>query len=154
MIGDSEFPEVGGVVGAGARIYTGQFLADGAIIDRDAPHTREGGRLRYPFSPTPGRWYHIAYSFDGPTKQQALYVDTALVAIGVGTKNPGYDTSPFLLGCDLAGGGYAYPLLGRIDEAALYNRALSASEIAAVYTAGAGGKRQFFPIETWKFSTS
>src|SRR5262249_29464939 len=67
--------------------------------------------------------------------RQALYLDGAQVAIGIASVSIGYDTNWVELGH--YGSGY---FAGRIDEATIYNRALSLSEIAAIYNAGSAGK--------------
>ena len=92
------------------------------------------------FSPAPGRWYHLAYTFDDGTKQQALYVDGRQVVAGTASRSIGYDGQPLLLGRGRQNGTANFFLQGRIDEAAVYNRVLSAAEIAAIYNAGAAGK--------------
>jgi hypothetical protein len=45
-----------------------------------------------------------------------------------------------LLGGDIDNGNPSFLLNGRIDEAAIYNRALSSNEVAAIYNAGPAGK--------------
>ena len=93
-----------------------------------------------------GQWHHIAASYDG-TKLQ-LYVD------GQASGNPILHTgsiSPMLAGSFVALGsedgrtvcggciGTRY-LNGLVDEVDIFNRALSASEIAAIYNANVAGK--------------
>ena len=51
-----------------------------------------------------------------------------------------YDAHPVLIGCDNDYGSTVLPFTGKLDEVSIYNRALSASEIAAIYNAGAAGK--------------
>jgi concanavalin A-like lectin/glucanase superfamily protein len=60
---------------------------------------------------------------------------------GAGSKSPGYDSQPLLLGRDTDNGAPNFFLQGRIDEAAIYNRALSVWEIASIHGAGPAGKR-------------
>lgn len=127
-------------------------LGDGALVGAVGQVSGFGPSLQFPFSPNLGQWYHLAYTFDGVTKQQALYVDTALAAFGIGTIGPGYDNRPLVIGCDIENSNPAYFHQGRIDEVALYNRALRADEIAAIYQARSGGKRLFYPLETWKLA--
>jgi hypothetical protein len=74
------------------------------------------------------------------TKQQALYVDGVQVAGGAASKSIGYDAQPLLLGRDTENGVPSFFLQGRIDEATIYRRVLSGTEIASVYRAGAAGK--------------
>ena len=92
-------------------------------------------------TPTPKRWYHLAYTFDDSTKQQILYANGVQIATGTASKSAGYDAQPLLLGRYTVNGVPNYFLQGRIDEAAIYNRALSASEITSIYEAGVAGKR-------------
>jgi hypothetical protein len=82
----------------------------------------------------------VAYTFDDSTKQQVLYVDGTQAAFGVASKPIGYDGQPVLLGRDTENGAPNFFLGGRIDEAAIYGRALSGTEIASVYNAGVSGK--------------
>jgi hypothetical protein len=97
-----------------------------------------------------GAWHHIAGTYDG-TKLQ-LYIDgqpwgkpmphTGVISplvlpgefISIGSEDG-------RASCGCTGRHF----WGLIDEAAIYNRALSSSEIAAIYNAGSAGKR-FTPV--------
>ena len=93
-----------------------------------------------------GQWHHVAGTYDGGRLQ--LYVD------GLPTGNPySYSgpISPMLSNSFVTIGSEdgrkncpncvnARYFNGLIDEAAIYNRALSAAEIAAIYNAGSAGK--------------
>jgi hypothetical protein len=96
--------------------------------------------LTVPFSPGVGRWYHVACSFDDTTKLLSLYLDGALVANGYANSSILYDASPFVLGCDIDNNAPQSFFNGRIDEAAVYNRALSEAEVRGLFEAGAVGK--------------
>ena len=100
-----------------------------------------GPILSQSFSPALGRWYHLAYTFDDSTKQQALYADGVQIAIGTASKSPSYDTQPLLLGHDTENSAPNFFLQGCIDEASIYDRALSEAEISSIYNAGPAGKR-------------
>jgi hypothetical protein len=100
-----------------------------------------GPILRTTFTLAPGRWYHVAYTFDDGIKQQALYVDGVQVVTGANSKSVGHDAQSVFLGRGAANGQPNFFLQGRIDEAAIYDRALSVWEIAAIYNAGPTGKR-------------
>lgn len=100
---------------------------------RDAP-------LSAHFSPVPGRWYHLAYTVDAAAQQQVLYVDGIQVASGTSASPIAYDAEPLLLGRGQFAGAPINFLHGRIDEAAIYNRALNGVEIASIFNAGAAGK--------------
>jgi hypothetical protein len=84
--------------------------------------------------------YHVAYSFDPATQVQALYVNGVLVNAGLVNKTIGYDTHPVLIGADDNGGVPGYFYQGDIDDLTLYNRALTGTEIRAIYQAQGGGK--------------
>ncbi len=88
-----------------------------------------------------GQWNHLAYSFDGNTRQESLYVNGAMVASANAGKSMAFDTHPLLLGADIENGVPGLFLNGQIDEASIYNRALAASEIAAIYNVGSAGKQ-------------
>lgn len=80
---------------------------------------------------TTNSWHHAAYTYDVSTGARKVYLDGALKAS---------DTSaPFTGDTSMAIGdwnGYEY-WKGKIDEARIYNRALSQSEISSLYDSGA-----------------
>ncbi len=85
-------------------------------------------------------WTHVAGTYDASTGQNIIYVNGAPVASRTrsgGIFNPATD---FLIGAQDAGSGVARFFPGLIDEVKIYNRALSASEIQAIYKAGTAGK--------------
>src|SRR4030095_15296232 len=85
---------------------------------------------------TDGQWHHIVGTVDGTTKR--LYVNGVLV----GSQTMGGPPTPVLL---RLGAGLTYNpvpgqyLNGTLDEAAVYWKALSDSQVAAHYSAGAFG---------------
>jgi hypothetical protein len=139
-------------VGSGTSDSYGIWLENSNLKGAVGDAAGLGTFLSYPFSPILNRWYHVAFSFDNATKQQVLYLDGVTVASGTGSKSPGYDTQPLLIGRDTENGSPNFFFSGEIDEASIYNRAVTAQEIASIHTAGAAGKRLFFPIETWKLA--
>src|SRR5262249_24118135 len=85
--------------------------------------------------------------FDATTGQQRFYLDGALVASGVKATTISYDTHPLVIGNDINSGGNDLngpgtrgPIKGLIDEPALYNRALTATETPQLYHADTAGK--------------
>jgi hypothetical protein len=72
---------------------------------------------------------------------QALYIDGLRVATSNLTKLLGYDAQPLLIGCDKESGQLNYFLNGRIDDIAIYNRALDYAEVMAIHHAGPAGKQ-------------
>jgi hypothetical protein len=99
----------------------------------------EGAWLSYNSTPAAG-WHHAAYTYDYSSGSQVLYFDGVAVASGNVNGPIAYDARPFQIGSDIEYGSQFGFFKGLIDEVALYDRALSASEIAAIYNAGSFGK--------------
>ncbi|MDB6133282.1 MAG: hypothetical protein JWM59_1525 [Verrucomicrobiales bacterium] len=96
--------------------------------------------LSAPWRPQPGRWHHVAFAFDDASRQARLYLDGAPVASGPVNTPIGYDFRPVLIGRDSNFDAPEFPLTGAVDEAAVYNRALSDAEIGAIFSSGPAGK--------------
>jgi prepilin-type N-terminal cleavage/methylation domain-containing protein len=79
-----------------------------------------------------GRWYHIAGTYDGATIK--TYVNGVLDRQVAASGN--MDTTTYALDLGKTADGAANYFNGLIDDARVYNRALSAAEIAAIYNAG------------------
>ena len=106
-----------------------------------------GGALGDPIAATntvcDGNFHHAAVVYDGTN--QMLYVDSVLAG-GRPWRQLGYAASyDYQLGTGYTGSGWPggnggwYSFIGLIDELALFRRALSADEIARIYTAGRMG---------------
>src|SRR5438128_1008235 len=93
-----------------------------------------GGAIFGPSLQT-GTWYHVAVSNVGNSVN--LYLNGTAVASGTLSISTPTGTQ-FYMGSP-AGDSYRR-LDGLTDEAAVYNRALSATEIQSIYTAGSAGK--------------
>jgi Concanavalin A-like lectin/glucanases superfamily len=93
---------------------------------------------------TYNQWTHVAATLDGSTGTMSIYTNGVLAdqtvtdvrpfgnlipgdspGVGIGNVNDGFNNFPFT---------------GDIDEISLYNRALSAAEVQAIYHAGSAGK--------------
>jgi uncharacterized repeat protein (TIGR02543 family) len=83
---------------------------------------------------TDSLWHHVAATYDGASMR--LYVDGSLQNSVAATGTIQTGTSPVAIG---ARPGVNY-FAGALDEISLYNRALSAAEVQAIYSAGSGGK--------------
>jgi hypothetical protein len=84
--------------------------------------------------------FHVAYNFDPATQVQALYVNGALVDASMVNKTIDYDAHSVLIGADDDNGSPGFFYQGEIDELTIYNRALTGTEIQAIYNAGTAGK--------------
>ena len=80
-------------------------------------------------------WTHLAVTFDGVSTFR-FYINGSLTATGSGTLGP-VNNFPLTIG---KAGSCGYLFKGLIDEVELFNRALTAEEILAIYNAGSNGK--------------
>src|SRR5262249_16408719 len=79
-----------------------------------------------------GNWHHVALTYDGVSSVQ-LFIDGSLETSDTRT----YSTTSrgkFYIGSTVEGSSQYYD--GRVDEVEIFNRALSVSEIQAIYNAG------------------
>src|SRR5262249_45881068 len=98
-----------------------------------------------------GQWHHVAGTYDGANLQ--LYIDghpRGVPAAHAGAISPMLANSFVAIGSE--DGRMICPTCigtryfnGQIDEAAIYNRALSPSEILGIYLAGVNGKCPLSP---------
>ncbi|HTL56955.1 MAG TPA: LamG domain-containing protein [Candidatus Limnocylindrales bacterium] len=79
-------------------------------------------------------WYHIAMTYDGTAVK--LYVDGELDGSVTANGPINSITDSLVIGSE--GSGYFF--IGLMDEIAIYDRALTATEIKAIYAADSGGK--------------
>jgi len=98
-----------------------------------------------------GMWYHVA-AVRGSNFAQ-LYVNGGLERQTNVTFAQNYGNFPLYFGTS-GQPSWDHKLRGSLDEVAIYNRALSSNEIAAIYSAGAAGKCKgpnspVFPIVVW-----
>jgi len=134
--------KVGGAGGTGTANFGYQFgLSGNALFGQFSspgdswwqwPSARvtSGGLI------APGVWYHVAWTYDQSAMK--LYCNGQPVATNViGPKVISATSSNLRLSGD--DNGHVY-FDGLIDEAAVYNRALTDSEIQAIYSAGSVGK--------------
>ena len=83
---------------------------------------------------------HVALTYDKSSGIGVLFYNGIVVATqNLGTFTP-QTSFNFYIGRRVSPANQVTPFNGLIDEVSLYNRALSASEIAAIYTAGSAGK--------------
>jgi hypothetical protein len=132
---------LGKPAGSGTLDSFALWLNDGVLNGVICDTVSGGPVISYTMLPVSGRWYHLAYTYDGATLQQVLYVNGAAVAIGTGYRGVGYDAHPMLIGSDNDNGVQNGFFSGQIDEASIYNRALGLNEIASIYNVGSAGKQ-------------
>jgi RHS repeat-associated protein len=90
------------------------------------------------------QWTHIGVSYDKATGIGRIYVNgfqQTSANLGIFTPQTGLD---LYFGSDLHSAGNTNPFYkGQLDEVSLYNTALTAAEVQAVFAAGACGKTPF-----------
>ena len=84
-----------------------------------------------------GNWHHLVGVCDEPNGFMYFYVDGVnMGTIGAFGGTGIYGSAvPVSVGAQMSGSDYLYQFVGTIDEVAVYNRALSAGEVAAHYNA-------------------
>jgi hypothetical protein len=88
----------------------------------------------------PGGWIHVAMTYDSGTSNLILYVNGAQDKVVSGVIGSIINTSEHVFLGGAPHSCFAYYFPGLVDEPSVYNRALTATEIAAIYTAGCAGK--------------
>jgi hypothetical protein len=104
------------------------------------------GSIGAPFTPTAGRWYHMAFTYDSTTHVHRLYVDGSIIATATYEANITYDAAPLLIGTDKDNGQAVLQLDGAVDEVGIYGRPLSTVEIQTIYNASNAGVCACSPI--------
>jgi hypothetical protein len=94
-----------------------------------APNWRQGNT-----AVNDGKWHHVGYTLDSSYNMQFYFdgvTDSALIANAGGFPSSG---GPFVIGSDAIDANY---YTGSLDEVRVYNRALTAQQVADLYNAGA-----------------
>jgi hypothetical protein len=129
-------------------LFEGYSLLKESVSDGDGTYTdrfsfvvtRDGDQVIL-YSTTiaqRGVWYHVAGTYDG--NQSTLWVNGVAEASAVAGFALDYGDRPVFIGTSGEPEPYNGKLAGIIDEASIYNRALSAAEMLAIYHAGSAGK--------------
>jgi len=125
---------------SGADTWLLGVLSNFSIVNGGQPHfqTSPFDDLVAPTLIPLNQWTHLAASFDGTTKR--LYVNGVLVASKKGLSDLVYEpaAAPVTIG---ARGASNTPFTGRVDEVAIYNRALTGNEIVDIFNADILGKQ-------------
>jgi len=77
-------------------------------------------------------WHHVAYTIDSVAHTQAVYIDGVAVVSTAYTTSIAYSQGTNSFIGKHGNGGTTYDFNGKIDEARIYNRALTGAEIATL----------------------
>jgi PKD repeat protein/lysophospholipase L1-like esterase len=121
---------------AGLHWWTGCY-DDGKAAFQLRNNAGTGRLLRGTTFLLDGKWHHVAAVRDGANNKNLLYVDGALENSVSFTYSEGFDHASAPLNIGHLNSYFRYK--GRIDEVALYGRALDAGEIQEQFTRGALG---------------
>jgi hypothetical protein len=107
-----------------------------------------GGSFDAPVAIPLNQWTHIAATFGDTIRR--LYVNGSEVASQGGQGPLFYDPAaiPVTIGADFASNGPTDIFNGRVDEVAIYDRALTSDEVAGIYNADFLGKDVTHPYFT------
>lgn len=117
-------------VGQDGPVMSAFFLQKRGDNDRFAFSTA-GGRVESTFVPETGRWYHLTGVRDGAT--HSLYVDGVLQGSMSQCLNPGSE-GPLTVGRARFNSGDVDFWPGAVDEVRVWDRALTAAEVATLAT--------------------
>jgi hypothetical protein len=128
----------------GVHLYTGAVAPNGGPGSLYAALVDDTGGTHIMTSPpgvvTANVFQHVALTYDKNTGVATLYHGGVVAfqqALGNFTPQTSYD---LYLGFHPSSQGGPYTFAGMIDEATVYNRALSQNEIQSIYSAGSSGK--------------
>ena len=123
----------GVVASAAANITVSTPIPLTTVVEGKASYL-SGGRIVTSSAGVPATgWHHVVCTKNGATVKQ--YIDGADVT-GTVTNATCVSVNNFVtIGGDTFGAGISEPFNGSLDEPAIYNRALSASEVLAHYNA-------------------
>src|SRR5439155_14772980 len=117
-----------------------------------------GGAVGFTWGPEPGRWYHVALSYEWAARSLRLYLDGALVAMATGTSIPAYDDHPLMIGADFEYNAVSGWFIGDIDEVRLWTTVRTLDEIKAdlkdCLVGPAAGLRGYWPLDEGMGQTS
>lgn len=87
-------------------------------------------------TPITAGWHHVVGTYDGV--KLALFLDGAELGGASDTRSAAVKATPFFVGASRMASNYTF--VGRIDEAAVYEKALAADRIHAHYVLGAAAR--------------
>ena len=120
--------------GSGARVDFGLY-SDGKfrLLLRQNGNNTIVNILSTGSSLADNQWYKLAFTFNGVTRAYKAYVDNKLLISGTGSTFTAIDFTKGSIGSRYYAGSYSSYWSGDIKTISIYNRVLSAAEIAQLY---------------------
>jgi hypothetical protein len=112
---------------------TSEFFLQYSGANRRWAMSFAGVRALGPAQPEAGRWYHLVGVRDSAKGELRLYVDGNLAGQANACVFTNHQTGPTVIGRGKYGGNQVDFLDGVVDQVHLYDRALSADEVTALY---------------------
>ncbi|HEX8747700.1 MAG TPA: LamG domain-containing protein, partial [Pyrinomonadaceae bacterium] len=137
------------IIGTGGEASERQYLLSAASTNKYRAHIGVAGGFISFDGTTPvqlNTWTHITMTYDGTTLK--LYVNGELDGAQAVTGAIITTTQPLRIGGGAPAGQPQNYFPGKVDETGIFNRALSQSEIQAIYNAGSAGKCAASPTPT------
>jgi len=121
----------------------GLYYDDSTVFDPNSDDGNNFEIIRFNPLPATGQFHHFAGTYKQVSSTHVelkMYLNGSLVRSEtlLGNLANALSNVPLVIGRTAPNGGERY--IGLIDEVELFNRALSASEIQAIYSAGSAGK--------------
>ena len=122
----------------GMYVNNGSFMGSGTGWVVDFDYTSSTVEAYYPATISAGTWYYLTGVYDSSAANLYLYLNGILVATQATGGNVPLSGSghPLTIGADACDA--SHNLAGTVDDARVYNRALSASEVWDLYLATGG----------------
>jgi uncharacterized repeat protein (TIGR01451 family) len=126
-------------VGSGSFDSFSLWVDSSGIKGQTGNVSQNIGAVSAPYTFAVGQWYHLAFTRDG-AGVATVYVNGVAAATTTDATPIGYDGTPMTIGADIDSGSPASAVVGVVDEAAIYDHALTAAQIAAIFNADSFGK--------------
>ena len=141
-------PQVGGAgiysrIGASSGSEHWALLLDGLGSRLEAAHGGSSWDTGIDLSALAGRWRHVAIVYQAPGGEIRSYLDGSPVRAGT-LGRPLTGNGHLDIGASRSGRAFH----GKLDDIRIYNRALSPSEVAALFSSA--GASAAFTISTWR----
>ncbi|MFO0722755.1 MAG: LamG domain-containing protein [Myxococcota bacterium] len=103
----------------------------GNAINAGVVANGQWSQISYPWTPDLGHWHHAAFTYDGTTFDERLYLDGQAVLCSTGLGPIQTDATPLYLGGDVENGSPNGFWIGQLDDVRMYSTVRTDAEIRA-----------------------